>query len=91
MFLDAVVDFHGSDLVKPGSEVVCISVVTAWEGFKIGCQKMLLVENGEIKIVESRGIIGSREPKGILEIIDGVIMRREKKELGAFVVETDRA
>ena len=91
MFLDVVVDLHGSDFVEARSDFVCACVVGSIEGFKIDRKKMLLIENGEVKIVESWGIIGGREPKSILEIEDGIIVWREKQELGAFIVETHRA
>ena len=48
--------------MKPGSEVVCVRVCPCGPGvISIGCQKMLLVEDGKIKVVESRGVIGCQK------------------------------
>ena len=69
-------------------------MVWAIEQFEIdliGRKKVLLVENGEVKIVESRVVIGGRKPKSILEIVDGIIVWCEKQKLRAFVVEAQRA
>ena len=50
----------------------------------------MFVENGEVEVVERGRVIGGWEPKGILKIINGIVVRCKEQKLRAFIVEADR-
>ena len=73
--------------------VACACVVWTIEQFEVGFigrQKVLFVEDGEVKVVARWRVIGGREPKGVLEIVNGIIVWCEEQKLRAFIVEADR-
>ena len=93
VFLDVPVSFHRSDFVEARRNLACAGVVRTIEQFeivRIGRKKVLFVENGEVEVVERGRVIGGWEPKGVLKIIDSIVVRCKEQKLGAFIVEADR-
>ena len=91
--MDVPINFHGSDFVEARRDGPCAGVVRAIKEFeigRIGRKKVLFVENGEVEVVERGRVIGGWEPKGVLKIINSIIVRCKEQKLGAFIVEADR-
>ena len=50
----------------------------------------MFVENGEVEVVERGRVIGGWEPKGVLKLINSIVVRCKEQKLRAFIVEADR-
>ena len=58
---------------------------------KVIGEKILSVYACEIDVIEGGGVIGRSRAHEAFKIIDGVVMRRQKEKLGAFLTEVDTA